>query len=579
MSEPEPRPLRLWPAVLIVLVAAFLVIVPPRLFTREMAHFLSQFGAIILSPVLILVWWVTASRARGTLRWLPPLLFVLPAAALLATVYAKAPMNLLAFGPPFVALLWLGWLLLGRAAGMAPHTAGVAAVILTGWAVFATVRIDQTDSEVHPEFRWFWTPTAEERFLAERPAVAPAAALAEAKPVAVGPGDWAEFRGPNRDARVTGLTVGTDWAAAPPKLVWKHRVGPGWGTFSVASDRLFTQEQRGENECVACYDAATGGQVWEWGKPARFYEGIAGAGPRATPTVRDGRLYVQGATGLLSCLDAATGKEVWVTDIKADTGGVLPQWGYASSPLVTKGGLVIVFAGGPGGKGTAAFRADTGKLAWAAGDATHSYSSAQLATLGGVEQVLMVSDYGLEAFAPADGRRLWQFVWDNRNGGNRVCQPLVIDNESVLVGTGAGKDLGTKRLKVTRDGDAFKAEVVWSTRKLKPYFNDAVIHKGHVYGFDDKSLVCLDLADGKQQWSAGPVYAHGQLVLLADQDVLVVLAMDGKVALVAADPAEYRELAKFPAITGKTWNHPVVARGRLYVRNGEEAACYELPAK
>ena len=491
----------------------------------------------------------------------------------IAFVYPTAPQNVLAYASPAVAGLWVLVLVAGRLLAGDATLPAVAAAILGGWAAFGLVRVDEADSEAMPDWRWAWTPTKEDRFLADRPTKA---APAESAGVTVGPGDWPEFRGVNRDGRVGGVKPATDdWSATPPKLVWKHKVGPGWGTFSVAGGRLFTQEQRGPNECVVCYDAATGAEVWEAAEPARFTEAIAGPGPRGTPTVQVGRVYAQGATGPLHCLDAATGKTVWKTDIKAGTGGLVPQWGYSSSPLVT-GGKVIVYTGGPGGKGTAAFDAADGRLLWAAGDATHGYASAQLATLGGVEQVLMASDFGLEAFAPADGQRLWKFDWPNK-GGNRCTQPAVLDDASVLIGTGVGGDQGTKRLTVTRKPDgSFDVAVAWTCKRLRPYFNDGVVRAGHYYGFDDKSLVCVDLADGAVKWSAGSRYGHGQVLLLADAGRLVVQGDRGQVALVAADPGEFTEYGRFPALTGKSWNHPVAAHGRLYVRNGEEAACYDL---
>lgn len=240
--------------------------------------------------------------------------------------------------------------------------------------------------------------------------------------------------------------------------------------------------------------------------------------------------------------------------------------------------MVVVFANAPGGKGTAAYRADTGEPAWTAGDGTFGYSSAHLAKLGGVEQILMISDVGIESYQPADGKLLWVHDWKQR-GVNRVTQPAILSDTDVLIGTGVGQDQGTQRVRVTRSGDGWKTELVWSTRNMKPYFNDGVVHNGFLYGFDDKSFTCIDLKDGSRKWKTGTQYGHGQVLLLADQGLLVVQAVDGKVVLVEANPDEHVELAKFPALEGKTWNHPVVAHGKLFVRNGTEAAVYELRVK
>jgi outer membrane protein assembly factor BamB len=358
--------------------------------------------------------------------------------------------------------------------------------------------------------------------------------------------------------------------------VWKHRIGPGWGSFVVADGKLFTQEQRGKDEAVVCYAAETGREVWEHPEPTRFSEALGGAGPRATPTIHDSRIYAQGATGKLVCLNAATGRTHWTADLTADVGGVIPQWGYASSPLVIEG-VVVVYAGGPSGKGTVAYSADTGKPAWAAGQAAHSYSSAHPAAFGGVPQILMVSDYGVESFRPKDGHLLWEHKWFEQ-GMNRVVQPALLGDTDLVIGTGVGGNQGARRLRVTKKGDEWDVQVVWTSKAIKPYFNDGVVHEGHLYGFDDSRFCCVELSTGREVWKEGK-YGHGQVLLLESQGVLLVQAVDGNVVLVQATPTEHNEIAKFPALKGKTWNHPVVAHGLLFVRNAQEAACYRLKTK
>ncbi|OWK38377.1 hypothetical protein FRUB_07497 [Fimbriiglobus ruber] len=449
-------------------------------------------------------------------------------------------------------------------------------VALSGlWVVVGLLQVDGTDANIVPHLRWRWQPSAEERFLAEAPAAPVPVPAADAKPVEIGPGDWPGFRGAKRDAVTTYAKLDQDWAAHPPELVWKKRVGPGWGSFAVAGGKLFTQEQRGPEEAVVCYDAATGVEVWEFKAPGRFEETISGAGPRATPTVHDTKLYVQGATGKVHRLDAATGKLEWTADVLA-AGGSLPQWGFAASPLVTDG-LVIVYAGGGNGKGTVAFRADTGAVAWTAGNAKHAYASIHPANLGGVPQVLVVSDYGLESFRAADGEKLWDHVWPNPSG-SRATQPMILSDTDVMIGTGIGGDQGIRRLQVTKTPDAWAVKTVWNSRAAKPYFNDGVVVGEYFYGFDDSRFCCIELSRGRQVWKE-TAYGHGQVVALPDQGLLLVQAESGAVALVEANPDDFREVASVPAITGKTWNHPAVANGFLYVRNGQEAACFRLPAR
>ena len=575
-DTPDGRwPVRVWPGLVILAVGVLMWTIPPRVAPRTMVHFMTWFMAPILGTVAAIGWWTFASRVRGTFRWLVPTLVLVPAVVLALTVYRGEgkEMAVAIYGLAAALVIWVGWLAASVPLSGEVRRNGLLVGLGGLWVVAGMLKLEGTDADLVPNFRWRWQQSEEEQFLAGRKA-APAPVAAGAT-VAVGPGDWPEFRGAKRDGLVTGVKLDPDWAARPPELVWKQRVGPGWGSFAVAGGKLFTQEQRGTDEAVVCYDAATGAEVWEYKTPARFSETIAGPGPRATPTVHDGKVYAQGATGKLARLDAATGRHEWTADVVA-AGGVLPQWGFAASPLVADGG-VIVYAGGGTGKGTAAFKAADGAPAWTAGNAKHGYSSAQLATFGGVPQALMLSDYGLESFRPADGVKLWDNPWTIPDV-NRSTQPTVLSDTDVMIGTGVGNDQGIRRLRVTKAGDAWDVKSVWQTRGAKPYFNDGVAVGGHFYGFDDDRFCCVDLETGKQLWKE-TAYGHGQVIGLPDQGLLIVQGVKGQVALVQADAAELNELAKFPAISGKTWNHPVVAHGRLYVRNGQEAACYRLATR
>ena len=571
---------RVWPGIAIVALIAFLMIVPAYAVPRSMFHFMSFVSAPVLGAVLTIVWWLGFSRVRGPIKWGVLAAYLIPVIVLsmLEILDGRVPMSPIVFGLPVVLCFWVLWLAVSFPLSRTARQYGTIAWIAASWVGFGMLRMDGTDAEMHPEFSFRFSPKPEDRAaeeLKDRPTMVPAKPLSESKQESL---DWAEFRGHYRDGVVrTGALIDPDWETRPPKLLWKQKIGPGWGTFAVVGDRLFTQEQRGDNEAVVCYDAATGGEIWKHFETAKFKEEISGAGPRATPTIAAGKLYAMGATGTLLCLNAEDGKPIWKTDIKADTGGSPPQWGYASSPLVI-GEFVIVYAGGTSGNGTSAFETATGKFRWGSGKATHGYSSAQRATIGGVEQILMLSDWGLEAFEPKLGLPLWEYKWFIK-GMNRSTQPTPLGNGEFLISTGVGTEMGTRRLKVSKDRYDWKVDVVWSSEKLRPYFNDGAIHDGHFYGFDDKKLVCADLKDGSIKWDVGTKFGHGQLVLLGEQGLLVIQAVDGKVHLLKASPEEPVELGKLNAIPGKTWNHPVVNRGKLYVRNGTWAAAYELKAK
>ncbi|HET9227517.1 MAG TPA: PQQ-binding-like beta-propeller repeat protein, partial [Thermoanaerobaculia bacterium] len=338
----------------------------------------------------------------------------------------------------------------------------------------------------------------------------------------------------------------------------------GWSSFAVDGDLIYTQEQRGDDEVVSCYNRTTGEPVWMHRDAARFYESNAGAGPRGTPTLANGRVYALGATGILNALDARDGSVVWSRNAATDTKAELPGWGFSSSPLVIDGVVIVATAGK-----LAAYDAGTGELRWMGRDDGDSYSSPHLITAGGVQQVLFLGGTGAVSVSPADGKILWEHPWKT---GTRIVQPAMTADGDVLISAGEGM----RRIALARSSGSWKADERWTSNGLKPYFNDFVLHDGHAYGFDGRILSCIGLADGKRKWKGGR-YGNGQMVLLADQNLLLVLSEQGELALVKATPDEFVELAKVPAIEGKTWNHPVVVGDMLLVRNDQEMAAFRLP--
>jgi outer membrane protein assembly factor BamB len=381
--------------------------------------------------------------------------------------------------------------------------------------------------------------------------------------------EWPGFRGVDRDGVIRGVRIETDWTKSPPALLWRKPVGPGWSSFAVRGNHVYTQEQRGEHEVVSCYDLTTGEPVWRHRDPARFWESNAGAGPRGTPTLSGGRVYAFGATGILNALDARTGAVIWSRNVAADTGRKVPAWGFASSPLMV-GDTVVVAAASV----LAAYDAGAGAPRWYGPKTGWGYSSPHLATIDGVIQILLLNGTGAVSVAPSDGKVLWSYEWP----GDGIVQPAVASRSDVLIGTGSGMgsgSVGVRRVGVEHAGGGWTAAERWTSNGLKPYYNDFVVHKGHAYGFDGSILACIDLADGKRKWKGGR-YGHGQLVLLPDQDLLLVLSEEGELALVGATPDQHKELARVPAIEGKTWNHPVLAGDVVLARNSEEMAAFRI---
>jgi outer membrane protein assembly factor BamB len=221
----------------------------------------------------------------------------------------------------------------------------------------------------------------------------------------------------------------------------------------------------------------------------------------------------------------------------------------------------------------AAYNAANGHQRWQGPAGRGGYSSPQLATIDGVAQILLLNGEGTISVAPSDGKLLWKHEW-NIDG---IVQPSVIGGSDVLIGSGSGlSEVGIRRVAVSHGPAGWSVEERWTSNGLKPYFNDFVVHKGHAFGFDGSILACIDLKDGKRKWKGGR-YGHGQIVLLPDQDALLVLSEEGELALVAAASDKFTEFARFPAIEGKTWNHPALVGDVLLVRNGQEMAAFRLP--
>jgi len=579
-AQPDPMPaispqkLRLWPGVALVM-GLWLIRVAGSIGEFSPSQF---FFTMVIAPIAVLagliLWTLFASR----LRWFDRLVVVGAFAATAAITILVAGTNfpvlaLVLYAVPVVATLWVGWLLVSFRLSWGIRRAGLMLIFVAVGVVCSLRRLDGMDGEFTAAFSWRWMPTPEQRLLSElsTPAAVPKLESPAATTTSDDREDWPGFRGSHRDGRLVGYKIKTDWGQAPPKELWRHRIGPGWSSFAVVGDRVFTQEQRGEEEFVVCYDATLGTEIWSHHDATRFTEAIAGAGPRATPTIADGKVYAMGANGRLNCMDLATGKLNWSKDIVADTKAAVPQWGFASSPLVAHG-LVIVFSGAPEKKSVVAYEADSGKLAWTAGEGVLSYGSAQLATIDGVDQILMVTDVGLMAFDPATGNELWRHSWPSKDIA-RVVQPALIGERDLLIGTGMG--LGTRRIRVSHVDDQWQTEELWTSREIKPYYNDLVISGDHLYGFDGNIFMCVSVKDGTRKWRARG-YGNGQVLLLADQELLLILTEQGEVALVEANPDKHVEVSRFKAIEGKTWNHPVICRGKLFVRNAEEIAGFML---
>jgi outer membrane protein assembly factor BamB len=566
------------------------------------AALVGMFGGLVCG-LAIVVWWLFFSRALWSERVGAILLMIVAVVATKLFVHesiARVGMGMLLYisSIPYLSLALVAWALVTRRLSDGARRVSLVAAVVLACAPWTLLRIAGIGG-AGSEFHWRWTPTPEQRLLAQaddepkppspstasadspaepldsargRPAALPeAAATAKteraARAATETPADWPGFRGPERNSIIRGVRINTDWSASPPVEMWRRPIGPGWSSFAVRGDLLYTQEQRGDDEIVACYRVSTGELVWRHRDAVRFWEAEGGAGPRATPTISKDHVYAFGATGILNALDAATGAVVWWRNAASDTGRQVPDWGFTSSPLVVDD-IVIVAAAGT----LAAYDVATGNPRWRGPSYGGSYSSPHRATIDGVVQILLLGGPGAISVAPANGAVLWEHKW---SPGAIVQPALTADGDILINAIASTGGLGTRRLDVRHGSDGWSVEERWTSNGLKPYFNDFVVHKGHAFGFDGTILACIDLEDGTRKWKGGR-YGNGQLVLLPEQDLLLVLSEEGELALVGATTDQFRELARFPALDAKTWNHPVLVRDVLLVRNGEEMAAFRL---
>jgi outer membrane protein assembly factor BamB len=277
-------------------------------------------------------------------------------------------------------------------------------------------------------------------------------------------------------------------------------------------------------------------------------------------------VYTLGATGLLNALNAGDGKLIWSRNAAEDANVKVLTWGFCGSPVVA-GDLVIISLAGK----LAAFNAFTGEPAWFGNDGGSGYSSPHLLTICNVPQVVLMSEAGAVSVEPETGKELWNYPW---HISDRILQPAWLGKDELLL---IEENKNVRRIRITLDAAGWKTSDIWTSPEIRMLYNDFVIHKGFAYGFDGPSMACIDLNDGKRMWR-GARY-RGFQVLLADQDLILVLSEKGELALVRADPERFTELSKILVLKEKTWNHPAVAGNILIVRNSEEMAAYRLPVK
>ena len=568
MKNPENaekvQKLILWPGIFLLLLQWLVRFGLPAVFSN-----LSEVGILggMLFGAAIIIWWAFFSKAPKPERWGGSLLMVIMiilSFRFLDESISTAMQGMMFFfnSIPIFCLALVAWAVLTRNLTGKARVISLSATIFISFAFWTLLRTDGMSGDAKNDFHWRWSLTAEEKLLLQEqkqnPGISALSIDFEKAP------EWPGFRGAERDGIIQGIQIETNWKEFPPVELWRHPVGPGCSSFAVWGEFIYTQEQRGDFEMISCYDLNTGKAVWMHQDSARFWDSHAGAGPRATPTLEKGRVYCMGATGILNVLDASDGSLVWSTNAAEDTHAVIPGWGISASPLVVNEVLVVAV-----NSRLAGYDINSGELLWNTSEGGESYSSPHLVELDGIPQVLFLNGRGANSYIPRSGKLLWNIPWS----GGPITQPALSKEGDLLLGDGS-MEQNLYRFSAQLEGSNWETKERWMTNRLKPYFYDLIIHKDHAYGFFGPNITCIEIENGTRKWKGNR--CSGFAVLLADQDLLLILSEKGEIILTEANPGEFNELFRMKALDGKTWSHPVVVGNKLLVRNNVEMAAYSL---
>ncbi len=486
-------------------------------------------------------------------------------------------------------LLWLIWIVF-FSGYLWKTRIGVTGLILIAIASFF-VLFDVRNTGAVGISRW------QPRFWSFKPAPAEIGAPAIVDLSVESPGDFRQFLGNDRNGVVNNVVLSSQWQGSyAPRLIWKQSIGEGWSGFAAANLYAVTQEQRGPDQCVTCYDILSGRLQWIHKRAGRHRDAMSlgHAGPRATPTIDQGKVYAQGATGVLECLDGSTGDLIWDVDLPKVLGiemipasSLLDQesyeyedsnlaWGRACSPLIVDN-KVIVTGGGPlGGPFVTlmAFDKDTGEPIWRGGDEMIAYGSPALVTLLGRPQITLVAESKAMGFDPENGEVLWTHDRPGTSNEDANCSQVTYVNDNQLL-LSKGYSLGGELIKLSENEGKYKTESLWvGPRVLKTKLTNPVIKDGFAYSLSDGFLECTEVASGRRRWKKRGRFGDGQILLVSDK--LLIHSENGSLHLVDTNPETYDEFGQIKTIDGVCWNTLCFFNHYLLVRSEIEAACYEL---
>jgi len=383
--------------------------------------------------------------------------------------------------------------------------------------------------------------------------------------------DWPQWRGPNRDGKVTGFTAPQKW---PNELTqkWKVTVGSGDATPALVGDKLYVFTRQGADEVTLCLNAGSGKQVWRDKYAAQAVTGAAARqhpGPRSSPAVADGKVVTLGVAGVVSCLDAGSGKVVWRKD---PFPGVVPTFFTASSPIIVDG-MAIAHLGGAGNGAIIAFNLATGEKKWQWAGEGPDYSSPALLTAGGAKQLVTLTEKSIAAVGAADGKLLWKLPFMPQRRAYNAATPI-IDGETVIY-TGSGR--GAKAVKIEKQAGGFAAKELWSNPDLAPQFNTPVLKDGLLFGLSDRgNLYCINAKTGRTAWTDTAQHGRGFAAIVDAGACLLALPSTSELVVFKPDGNQYVELARIKVSETATYAHPVIAGNRIFIKDEDSVAMFTI---
>ncbi len=383
--------------------------------------------------------------------------------------------------------------------------------------------------------------------------------------------DWPQWRGPNRDGKVTGFTAPQNWPEALTQK-WRTTVGSGDATPALVAGKLYVSARQGDDEVTICLSAADGSQLWQDKYAAQAVTGAARRhpGPRSSPAVAEGKVVTMGVGGVLSCLDAATGKLVWRKD---PVPKVVPTFFTSSSPIIVDG-VAVAQLGGRGNGAIVAYDLSTGDEKWRWDAEGPEYASPVVLTVEGTKQIVALTEKSIVAVGLSDGKLLWQLPFVPQRRAYNAATPIV-DGQTVIY-TGAGR--GTKAVKIERQGDGFVAKELWSNAELAPQFNTPVLADGLLFGLSNRgNLFCINAETGQTAWTDETSRDRGGFgAIVHAGSVLLALPSNSELIAFAPSDKQFTELARIKVADTSTYAHPVIAGKGIFVKDQEAVTMWTM---